>query len=574
MLLPCKRSLDSNSLAALPDGIFQELGQLELLWLDNNSLTTLPSEIFSDLGALQELFLRNNPDLQCVPSSSAQYVEVDDMVAFEECGCTPIGAVACDDNAFCIPGEFGYSCVTSAPSATPTPVPTAEPSPVPTSMPTNIKNPCLNPGGESYVCNGVNANETELNLDYCGMENTDMGDVDTCLDAFGRETMTRVSMRFNYLTALPEDIFHGMGHVEKLFLSNNALSSLPAEILQPLGKLKILDLNGNSITHLSAGLFQGLGQLQELRINSNLLTTLPAELFDGLGLLEWLDLRMNPELQCVPENVAETVDVNELASHHGCRCSLVPTTAACDARQACAPGEFGYTCVTPAPTPAPFTFAAGNNTCLDPVSDDYRCNTPGGATATQIDFSFCGITDDNLEGVSACLDVFGRGALSHLHLSYNFLTRLQPDLFQGCGRLEHIYLNDNELTTLPEEVFQGVGNLKILNLNRNSMAALPGAVFRQQGNSTAPGQLQELLLNMNDLTTLPADIFEDIPLLEELDLRLNPDLQCIPNNNAANVDVDDDFSPDTCRCDPAQGIACSFGEACVPGELGHTCLDV
>lgn len=560
------RILDSNSLSALPRRIFQELGQLELLWLDNNSLTTLPSEIFSGLGALQELFLQNNPGLQCVPTSSAHYVEVDDIIGSEVCGCTPNGTVMCDDGAFCMSGEFGYSCVTPAPSAAPTPVPTAEPSPAPTPMPTRPKNPCLDPTGGFYVCN---ANGTELNVDYCGIDDTDMGDVEMCLDVVGRETATRVSMRFNYLTVLPEDIFHGLGHVEELYLGNNRLSSLPTEIFQSLGKLTILSLNGNSLTHLSAGLFQGLGQLQHLRINFNGLTTLPAVIFDGLTVLKSLDLRMNPELQCVPHNVAETVNVTEVASRHGwCGCSLAP--AAMCGNTACAPGEHGYTCATSSPTPAPSAFAPDNNTCLDPASDTYICNTPG----TQIDFSFCGITDEDLEEVAACLDVFGRGTMSHLHLHYNFLTRIHADLFQGCGQLEELFLNDNALTSLPAETFQGVGGLKVLNLNRNDLAGLPGNIFQKHENSTTPAQLQELLLNMNDLTTLPAEIFEELPLLEELDLRLNPDLQCVPNNSAVNVDVDDDFSPDMCECYPARAVSCTFGAVCLPGELGHICYDV
>lgn len=529
------------------------------MWLDQNSLTTLPAMIFTGLGSLQELSLTGNPDLQCVPTNSAGSVEVD-SISSESCGCTPIGAVACDDNVFCMPGEFGYTCATPVPSLAPTLMPTDEPSPAPTSMPTRTKNPCLNPAGEAYMCN---TNGTELILDYCGIEDDDLQDIARCLDDFGRETATRVSIRFNYLTTLSEDIFQGLGHVERLYLNNNALSVLPTEIFQPLGKLEILNLNGNALTSLSAGLFQGLGQLQRLWINFSRLTSLPAELFDGLDELISLDLRMNPDLQCVPENVAETVDINELSADR-CGCSLT-LNVMCNSGQACVPGEFGYTCATSSPTPAPI--APGNNTCLDPASDAYICNTPG----TEIDFSYCGITDDNLEEVAACLDSFGRGTMSHVHLRYNFLTRIQADLFQGCGQLEHIYLNDNGLTILPAELFEGVGKLKILNLNRNFLHALPGNLFQQHGNSTAPGELRELLLNMNHLTTLPTELFEELPLLEELDLRLNPDLQCVPSNNAVTLHVDDDFSPEMCECDPAQAVTCAFGVVCLPGPVGYLC---
>ena len=494
-----------------------------------------------------------------MPVNVAGTLDVDGSF-YEGCGCTPADAVACPDGVFCVAGQFGYTCATPSPTAAPTLMPTGIPSPAPTSMPTRTKNPCLSPGGGAYMCS---PNGTELTLDYCGIGDEDLPDVEACLDAFGRGTATRVNLRFNYLTMLTEDIFRGLGQVDRLYLNNNALSSLPTEIFQSLGRLEVLNLNGNSLTSLSAGLFQGLGQLEHLWVNLNRLTTLPAELFDGLVLLQSLDLRLNPGLQCVPRNDAAVVEVSELSSG-GCGCSL-SSTLLCDAGTTCTFGRFGYTCATPAPTPAPVL--PGNNTCLDPASDGYVCTSPG----TEIDFSYCGLTNDNLVEVADCLDVFGRDNVTRLYLRYNYLTFLQTDLFDGCGNLEHLYLNDNGLTTLPAEIFQGLGKLKVLNMNRNSLAALPETLFEVHDNSTAPVQLQELWMNMNLLTTLPDGLFQGLQLLEILDLRLNPGLQCVPRNYAVTLNVDDDLSAEMCECTPAQAVMCPAGVECVPGVLGYVC---
>ncbi|CAN0183997.1 unnamed protein product, partial [Scytosiphon promiscuus] len=530
---------EGNTLSALSEDVFQGLGQLERLTMSQNSLTTLPAEVFSGLTGLQELSLTSNPGLQCVPSNEATTLEVDDLSS-AMCGCLPAEAVTCEDGVFCMPGEFGYTCATPAPSP--------------------ARNPCLNPASDAYQCN---ANGTEIALDYCGITDDDLEDVASCLDVFGRDTATGVYLRFNYLTALPENLFQGMGHVEHIYLNNNDLSSLSVDIFQSLGKLTVLNLNGNALISLAASLFQGLGQLEHLWLNMNLLSTLPAELFEGLGQLKSLDLRLNPDLACVPTNVAEIVETTELSSDV-CGCSLA-TALLCDTGLTCMPGHYGYTCATSAPTPAPML--PGNNTCLDPDTDGYVCSTDG----TEIDFSYCGITDDILDEVAACMDVFGRDVIKSVHLRYNYLTTVSEDLFQGLQHVEHIYLNDNDIDSLPAEVFQGLTDLHSINLNRNSLSALPGSIFQQQGvNSTWPGGLREFHANMNLLTTLPAELFEGLDLLETLDLRLNPDLQCVPTNAAVTLEVDYP-AVGFCECTPVQAVACPVGLTCVAGEFGYTC---
>ncbi|CAN0345604.1 unnamed protein product, partial [Pylaiella littoralis] len=72
-------------------------------------------------------------------------------------------------------------------------------------------------------------------------------------------------------------------------------------------------------------------------------------------------------------------------------------------------------------------------------------------------------------------------------------------------------------------------------MNRDALTALPGNLFQQQivNSTTGFRQLHELWLDQNYLTTLPAELFEKLRSLDLLDLRLNPDLQCIPNNVVA-----------------------------------------
>ena len=50
----------SNSLTALPAGVFDELTALDALYLIGNSLTALPAGIFDELTPLTLLFLNDN----------------------------------------------------------------------------------------------------------------------------------------------------------------------------------------------------------------------------------------------------------------------------------------------------------------------------------------------------------------------------------------------------------------------------------------------------------------------------------------------------------------------------------
>ncbi|CAM9689857.1 unnamed protein product [Ectocarpus sp. 6 AP-2014] len=553
--------LDQNSLFVLPGEIFSSLDQLERLSLHQNSLSTLHADTFAGLAGLRELSLTSNPDLQCVPANDAVTLEVDDTTV-GTCGCAPAEAVMCGDGVFCIPGELGYSCGTTAPTPAPTPGPTPPPSPAPSPAPTRAKNPCLDPASEAYLCS---VNGTEIHLDYCGITDDDLEDVETCLDVSGRGSMTALYVRFNYLTTIPEGLFDGLGHLEILYLNNNGLSeTLSAESFQALGKLQVLNLNGNSLTALPTDLFRGLGQLRHLWINMNLLTTLPAELFDGLPQLESLDLRLNPELQCVPASTADNVETTEISSGV-CGCSLAPAVL-CDVGLACVPGELGFTCATSAPTPAPVL--PGNNTCLDPASEHYVCGTPG----TELDLAYCGITDDNLEELAACMDVFGRDAVKEVRLGYNYLTTFSGDLFHGLTHVERIFMNDNSLVSVPAEAFQGLQTLQVLNLNRNALVGIPASVFQPQDtNSTGPGHLQDIWMNMNLLSTLPAGLFDGLDMLTTLDLRLNPDLQCVPTTHDAVSVSAERLSSDVCECSPPQAAVCTAGQVCVPGEFGYTC---
>ena len=111
-----------------------------------------------------------------------------------------------------------------------------------------------------------------------------------------------------------------------------------------------------------------------------------------------------------------------------------------------------------------------------------------------------------------------QGSLNLRNLKINDLTGLQeiPDI----RNVKAIDLSLNQLTTLPSRIFNNLPNLEELHLNSNQLTILPDNIF------TGLTRLMFLGFSNNHLTTLPEGITQ-LPSLVELNLSYNPGLRRI-----------------------------------------------
>ena len=130
-------------------------------------------------------------------------------------------------------------------------------------------------------------------------------------------------------------------------------------------------------------------------------------------------------------------------------------------------------------------------------------------------------------------DVTDCAAVTDSHLSAITGTMIISDVapltlqngdFAGLSGLENVCLNLNNLSTLPADVFDGLTGLKELypyNYN-NNLTALPEGIFDDLG------RLEKLNLGYNSIATLRADAFDGLSELRELHLEHN-DLASLPD---------------------------------------------
>lgn len=101
-----------------------------------------------------------------------------------------------------------------------------------------------------------------------------------------------------------------------------------------------------------------------------------------------------------------------------------------------------------------------------------------------------------------------------LHLGNNDISEVETGAFNGLQGLRRLHLNNNKIDVLRDDTFTGLENLEYLQIDYNFISIIePSALSRLH-------HLTVLILNDNLLSSLPTNIFRNVPLTH-LDLRGN-----------------------------------------------------
>lgn len=101
-----------------------------------------------------------------------------------------------------------------------------------------------------------------------------------------------------------------------------------------------------------------------------------------------------------------------------------------------------------------------------------------------------------------------------LHLGNNDISEMETGAFNGLQGLRRLHLNNNKIDVLRDDTFAGLESLEYLQIDYNFISIIePSALSRLH-------RLTVLILNDNLLSSLPTNIFRNVPLTH-LDLRGN-----------------------------------------------------
>ena len=124
-----------------------------------------------------------------------------------------------------------------------------------------------------------------------------------------------------------------------------------------------------------------------------------------------------------------------------------------------------------------------------------------------------------ITSVSECGEVTAEhlaGVTGRINLSRTGIGTLRAGDFDGLSSLAQLILDGNQLTSLPEDIFSGLSSLELLFLSGNQLTTLPTSIF------SGLTSLKGIALADNQLISLPTSIFSGLTSLEGIFLRNNP----------------------------------------------------
>ncbi|XP_068594553.1 leucine-rich repeat-containing G-protein coupled receptor 4 [Brachionichthys hirsutus] len=292
-----------------------------------------------------------------------------------------------------------------------------------------------------------------------------------------------LDLSMNNITELPAYVFKNFPYLEELRLAGNDLSFVHHEALSGLHQLKVLMLQNNQLKTVPGAALKSLQSLQSLRLDANHITAVPDDSFEGLQQLRhlWLD-----------DNNLTEVPVSSLRHQS----NLQALTLALN-RILHIPDE-AFANLTS------LVVLHLHNNRIREIGDDCFA---GLVNLETLDLNF-----NNLAVFPKAIEALPK--LKELGFHSNDISSIPEGAFRNNPLLRTIHLYDNPMSFVGASAFQNLSDLHSLMLRGASM-------MRDFPVLTWTNNLESLTLSGTKISSIPANLCEDLKLLRTLDLSYN-----------------------------------------------------
>ncbi|XP_037103240.1 leucine-rich repeat-containing G-protein coupled receptor 4 [Syngnathus acus] len=292
-----------------------------------------------------------------------------------------------------------------------------------------------------------------------------------------------LDLSMNNITELPANVFKNFPYLEELRLAGNDLSFIHPEALSGLHQLKVLMLQNNQLKTVPSAALKSLHFLQSLRLDANHITTVPDDSFEDLQQLRhlWLDDNNLTEVPVGSLQHQANLQALTLALN---RISYIPNNAFANLTS--------------------LVVLHLHNNRITEIGNN--CFT-GLVNLETLDLNF-----NNLIVFPEAIDDLPK--LKELGFHSNDIASIPERAFQNNPLLRTIHFYDNPLSFVGATAFQNLSDLHSLMLRGAGM-------MHDFPILTWTNNIESLTLSGTKISSVPADLCDDLKLLRTLDLSYN-----------------------------------------------------
>uniref|UniRef100_A0A096LTZ7 Leucine-rich repeat-containing G-protein coupled receptor 4 n=1 Tax=Poecilia formosa TaxID=48698 RepID=A0A096LTZ7_POEFO len=292
-----------------------------------------------------------------------------------------------------------------------------------------------------------------------------------------------LDLSMNNITELPAYVFKKFPYLEELRLAGNDLTFIHPDALSGLHQLKVLMLQNNQLKSVPNAALKNLHSLQSLRLDANHITTVPDDSFEGLQQLRhlWLD-----------DNHLTDVPVSSLRHQS----NLQALTLALNRILYIPDNAFGN-------LTSLVVLHLHNNRIKEIGANCFV----GLVNLETLDLNF-----NNLKEFPKAIEALPK--LKELGFHSNDIAAIPERAFHNNPMLRTIHFYDNPLSFVGASAFQNLSDLRSLMLRGASL-------MKDFPILTWTNNLDSLTLSGTKISSIPADLCEDLKFLQTLDLSYN-----------------------------------------------------